>query len=104
MATSVNLKCTLADEKTEGLRAHVCGEKLTSNLKHKHHHVYFDNFFTSVHLLEDGIYGCGTARKDRKGFPPFEGEVNMLHSLRLVLVYCTLKVHDNPPSPNSCIL
>ena len=38
------------------------------------HHVFFDNFFTSVHLLEqleeDGIYSCGTARKDRKGFPP----------------------------------
>ena len=45
---------------------------LTASLKHKHHHVYFDNFFTSVKLLEDlekdGIYTCGTARADRRGF------------------------------------
>ena len=43
---------------------------LTTDLKHK----YFDNFFTSMQLLEqleeDGIYSCGTARKDRRGFPP----------------------------------
>ena len=46
---------------------------LTASLKHKHHHVYFDNFFTSVKLFEDlekdGIYACGTARADRRGFP-----------------------------------
>ena len=43
-----------------GLGAHVV-KSLTSDLKHKYHHVYFDNFFTSVQLLEqleeDGIYG-----------------------------------------------
>ena len=48
-------------------------KKLTKDLKDKHHHVYFDNFFTSYQLLEDlqkdGIYRCGTARKDRKEFP-----------------------------------
>ena len=47
---------------------------LTEDLKGKHHHVYFDNFFTSLDLIvdldKDGIYSCGTARKDRKGFPP----------------------------------
>ena len=47
---------------------------LTSDLKGKNHHVYFDNFFTSLDLVvdleKDGIYSCGTARKDRKGFPP----------------------------------
>ena len=47
---------------------------LTKELKGKKHHVYFDNFFTSEQLLqdlaEDDIYACGTARKDRKGFPP----------------------------------
>ena len=46
---------------------------LTRSLAGKHHHVYFDNFFTSVKLLEDlekdGIYACGTARTDRVGFP-----------------------------------
>ena len=34
----------------------------------------FDNFFASEKLLqdllEDDILACGTARKDRKGFPP----------------------------------
>ena len=56
-----------------GLGEHVM-RTLTDHLKHKHHHVFFDNFFTSVYLLEqleeDGIYSCGIARKDRKGFPP----------------------------------
>ena len=56
-----------------GLGAHVV-KTLTRNLKHKNHHVYFDNFFTSVQLLEeleeDVIYNCGTGRKDRRGFPP----------------------------------
>ena len=46
---------------------------LTHHLKGKHHHVFFDNFFTSEELLrdlaEDNIYACGTARKDRRGFP-----------------------------------
>ncbi len=43
---------------------------LTTSLKDKHHNVYFDNFFTSVKLLQDleeiGIYACGTARSDRR--------------------------------------
>ena len=47
---------------------------LTEPLRQKYHHVYFDNFFSSVGLLEDleevGLYACGTARTDRKGFPP----------------------------------
>ena len=55
-----------------GLGAHVV-KKLTEDLKHKNHHVFFDNYFTSYQLLEDlekdGVYGCGTARKDRKEFP-----------------------------------
>ena len=48
-----------------GLGAHVV-KKLTEDL-------FFDNHFTSYQLLEDlekdGIYECGTARKDRKEFP-----------------------------------
>jgi hypothetical protein len=47
---------------------------LTKHLKGKNHHVFFDNFFTSQQLLRDlandDIYSCGTARKDRRGFPP----------------------------------
>ena len=55
-----------------GLGAHVV-KTLTQDLKNKYHHVYFDNYFAGVQLLEDmeedGIYGCGTARRDRRGFP-----------------------------------
>ena len=46
---------------------------LTSDFQNKWHHVFFDNLFTSKALMCDleavGLYGCGTARKDRKGFP-----------------------------------
>ena len=46
---------------------------LTRLLKGKNHHVFFDNFFTSEELLQDllkdDIFACGTARKDRRGFP-----------------------------------
>ena len=57
----------------KGLGARVVKE-LTAPLQHKFHHVYCDNFFTSVQLFEDleevGLYACGTARSDRSGFPP----------------------------------
>lgn len=46
---------------------------LTSDFKLRWHRVFFNNFFTSKGLMceleKNGIYGCGTARKDRKGFP-----------------------------------
>lgn len=46
---------------------------LVEDLEGKWHHAYFDNFFTSYNLLADlekrGVYACGTARKDRRGFP-----------------------------------
>ena len=36
-------------------------------------HIYFDNFFASIELLighlTQGLYGCGTVRTNRKGFP-----------------------------------
>ncbi len=55
-----------------GLGARVV-KTLTQEIKHKNHHVYFDNFFTTYQLLEDllavVIYACGTARSDRRGFP-----------------------------------
>ena len=54
---------------------------LTQLLKGKNHHVLFDNFFTSEQLLQDllddGILACGTARKDRKGFPPALKQVKL---------------------------
>ena len=47
---------------------------LCQPLHHKNYHVYYDNFFTSVDLqeslLKDGVYSCGTYRKDRRGIPP----------------------------------
>lgn len=49
-------------------------KNLTTPLRGKYHNVYFDNFFSSVQLLEDlekdGLYACGIVRSDRKGFPP----------------------------------
>ena len=46
---------------------------LTAKLAHLYHHVYIDNYFTSVSLLVDllkvGVYGCGTMRVNRKGSP-----------------------------------
>ena len=46
---------------------------LTSPYIYTHRHIYFDNFFTSVELLIDllncGLYGCGTVRSNRCGFP-----------------------------------
>ena len=48
-------------------------KSLTTDFHGKYHHVIFDNYFTGYNLLEDllevGVYGCGTARKDRRGFP-----------------------------------
>lgn len=47
--------------------------RLMEPYKGNGHHLYMDNFYTSVQLLEllqrDGTYACGTARTTRKGFP-----------------------------------
>lgn len=46
---------------------------LSRELVGKKHKLYFDNFFNSVELqnslLLEGIYACGTARKNRKNMP-----------------------------------
>ena len=46
---------------------------LTKKLTGLYHHVYFDNYFTSIslliNLLKIGIYNCGTMRTNRKGSP-----------------------------------
>ena len=46
---------------------------LTQNIVGKHHHIFCDNFFTSVKLFtelrEVGVYATGTLRADRRGFP-----------------------------------
>ena len=53
------------------------GEKvvltLAESIKGRHHHLYFDNYFSSISLLsklfEDGTHACGTVRTNRKGYP-----------------------------------
>ena len=47
--------------------------ELVRNYYGKNHHVYFDNFFTSVQLMEillkEKTYACGTVRMNRRGLP-----------------------------------
>lgn len=47
---------------------------LTRDIWGKFHHVYCDNYFTSLplfeKLLENQTYACGTIRTNRKGLPP----------------------------------
>ena len=46
---------------------------LIDHLYHSNRHIFFDNFFTSIplmeKLLENGLYSCGTVRCNRQGFP-----------------------------------
>ena len=54
---------------------------LTAELQVKGQHIFFDNFITNKHLLQDlladDIYSCGTARRDR----------NHLHSMQEVVCW-----------------
>ena len=56
----------------KGLGANIV-TTLTEHISNTFRNVYFDNFFTSASLLIDllkmGLYGCGTVRSQRKGFP-----------------------------------
>ena len=73
-------------------------KNLTEDLKGKHHHVFFDNFFTSEQLMhdlvEDDIYTCGTARKDRRGFPP-QLKTAKLKNRSASVCACVLGIHVN---------
>ena len=68
-----------------GLGSRVVRE-LTCGLEGKNHRVFFDNFSTNAKLLEDlthdNIFCCGTARKDRRGFP------TALKTLKFKKRYC----------------
>ena len=70
---------------------------LTQHLKGKKHHIFFDNFFTSEQLLrdlaDDNIYACGTARKDRRGFPPALKAVKLKNRSALVCMWVWVCVH-----------
>ena len=60
------------DAPQQNLGANVV-RKLSEPLAGGNYHLYFDNFFSSVQLfetlLDDGLYACGTFRKDRKRVP-----------------------------------
>ena len=44
--------------------------QLSEHLRDKHYQLYCDNFFTTCYLLlQHNIYGCGTTRSYRQGFP-----------------------------------
>lgn len=47
---------------------------LTREIWGKYHHIYCDNYFTSINLFQDLFdnltYACGTIRTNRKGIPP----------------------------------
>ena len=71
---------------------------LTQDLKGKNHHVFFDNFFTSEKLMrdlaDDNIYACGTARKDRRGFPPSLKTAKLKNrSVTIVCVHVCMYMH-----------
>ena len=59
--------------------------KKTESLENSHCMVFFDNFFNSpsltVKLYERGLYGIGTAWKDKKGMPemPVEKKISRSH-------------------------
>ena len=75
---------------------------LTADLKGRNHQVYCDNFFTTTNLVEelaaDNIFSCGTARKDRRGFPSVLKEVRLknrygpphTHTTQSPSLLCTL--------------
>ena len=67
-----NIYCDKVNDECTNLGTEVVAS-LSETLKHQNYHLYFDNFFSSVELLEtllkDGMYACGTYRKDRKGIP-----------------------------------
>ncbi len=82
--------CGKSDGNGTNLGAQVV-TSLSETLKHKYYHLYFDNFFSSVELMEnlykDGIYSCGTVRKDRKGLP--KSVVNTKQSMQMEQNTCT---------------
>lgn len=49
-------------------------QKLTQPILNKNHHVYFDNFYTSIptmlFLLKNNTYSCGTIQCNRRFVPP----------------------------------
>ena len=68
MDTFISSRCKEGSSGEKQLGQRVVKD-LTQHLKGEY--VYFDNFFTSQQLLSDLAEDvCGTALKDRRGFPP----------------------------------
>ncbi|KAK2562670.1 PiggyBac transposable element-derived protein 4 [Acropora cervicornis] len=69
--------CTGKDTLVEGNRNLTISEKIVEDLMlpllHKGYHLYIDNWYTSITLLQylrdNDTLACGTIRKNRKGFP-----------------------------------
>ena len=76
------------DTTTTSLGARVV-EKLSSPLVGGHYHLFFDNFFSSLPLLDsllsNGLYACATFRRDRRGVP------RDLSSIKLGWCVCMLE-------------
>ena len=93
------------DDSTETNLGAKVVKKLSRSLVGGNYHLYFDNFFSSVplfeELLEDGIYACGTFRKDRKGLPAMvknttlgklHNQTNALHSTNCQVYYSCVPI------------
>ena len=86
-----------AHPSTNGLGYDVVANLMEDHLD-KHHHCYFDNFFTSVKLLDDllaaNTYACGTVRANRAGLPvqiKKPGCIKMQRDAMVAVVW-----HDKP--------
>jgi hypothetical protein len=71
--TDFNIYLGKSESVSENGLGHDVVSTLSRDLVGKNFHLYFDNYFTSVKLLEDllsdKIYACGTVRVNRRGFP-----------------------------------
>ena len=78
--TGKNTSSTDGASKKMGLGASVVLSLLT-DIKKKNHKVYFDNFFSSIPLMETlqckGILACGTIRSNRKDFPTLAADKDL---------------------------
>ncbi|KAL1469980.1 hypothetical protein MTO96_004600 [Rhipicephalus appendiculatus] len=75
---------------------------LVDDLAGKYHRVFFDNYFSSYHLLKDlaeaGIYACGTVNASRKHLPNLKSDKMMKRGETYCSVsndeLCCLKCRD----------
>ena len=72
-ATFTSMRFTSASNKTHQMALHMCCHKLYQSIAGHNHHVYCDNYFTSIpmlkQLLQMKIYASGTVRSNKKGLP-----------------------------------